>query len=673
MKKTKRLGRQIAVRTTIPLALILAALTVFIMLSIMGVLKNLKLREINSQTTAALQVVEGYFEPYYTVNRFLSESSLIKEVMKDGMKKGTSFRYERDSRCQELLDLLSTQHTALGDSIQSVWICGFGNKEMMTSTEWYSEPGLQPESRPWYQELIESDADVTVSSAYVDLECNEVVVSVMRGVYDNGHLIGVVAVDVFLDGMLTALDSVSIGDAGGIIVCDSVGSIVYSRNRDQMMLNVANHPYSEEMKIALAKEGNTLASQKYVEEDNEYYGAVLFSDELNWRLIGTMPNKEFMQEAWSIGIPLFWVIILSIIGTYAICALTGKSLANPARILSDVAAKLAAGELDTEVSVKSNNEIGALAQNISALVEKLKTYILYIDEAAKVLSQMGEGDLRISLEQDYAGEFAQLKVAILSVHDSLVGAITQINDAASQVDNGTSQISGAAQSLAQGTTKQASEIEELAATVTSLSTKSTEGAEVAKELKSSFDGINRSVDMSNQEMTELLNAMADISDKSDKIGKIVKTISDIAFQTNILALNAAVEAARAGQAGKGFSVVADEVRSLASKCDEAANDVTVLVDDSGSAVRLGAELAEKTAATLRAVSGTVGEASKAMDDLADRYKEEASTLTQIANGVEQIAVVVQTNSATAEQTAAGGEELAAQAKMLYALTERFKT
>jgi len=570
-KKAKSLGRRIAVRTTAPLALILAALVVFMMLGIQSVISELKLREINEQTDAALQIVESYFEPFCATDRFLGNLDLVESVFRDGMTYGTDLRYENDPKAQELLTLLVAQHEALGDQVQSLWICGFGNKEMMTSTHYYSAPGLEPKDRPWYQELVSGENDVVVSSAYVDMECNEVVVSVMHGVYVDGTLAGVVAVDVFLDEMLAAMDNVSIGDTGSVIVCDSAGSIVYSKNREEIMNSIYAHSYPETMKMALYAKSNTPASEKYKEEDASYYSAVTYSEILGWRLIGTMPNEEFIKEAWTLGIPLFWAAILSVIGTFVICSLTGKSIAKP-------------------------------AQELSA-----------------ALMRMGNGDLRINLEQKYVCEFAEIKTASQLVLDSLTRTLSEISMSASQVDNGTNQISEAAQALAQGTTEQASAVEELATTIGVLSEQTADGSKVAEQLKTDIEGVNTNlVDLSDEQMKTLLVAMTDISEKSEEIGKIIKTISDIAFQTNILALNAAVEAARAGAYGKGFSVVADEVRNLASKCDLAAKDITELIQDSTLAVTKGVTLATDTAKTLDQAVFTMDSASKAMEDLVSR-------------------------------------------------------
>ena len=139
----------------------------------------------------------------------------------------------------------------------------------------------------------------------------------------------------------------------------------------------------------------------------------------------------------------------------------------------------------------------------------------------------------------------------------------------------------------------------------SISQQITKNAEHAKEASKKSQTAGNQIDISNEQMHEMMRAMGEITDKSQEISKIIKTIDDIAFQTNILALNAAVEAARAGTAGKGFAVVADEVRNLAGKSGEAASSTTMLIEDTIRAVENGSKIAEETAKTLEdAVSVT---------------------------------------------------------------------
>lgn len=673
MGKNNTIGKQISLMTTLPLEIILTFLVVFTFVNTSSLMSSIKLEKIDSESKLAMTVVENYFESYETSIRFLSEYPLVRDVFNAGISNGVSMRYEDDASSQELLKVLKTQHKSLGNNVQSIWICGIGNKEMMTSTDWYSDPGLEPTERPWFNELMSSKSDVVVSSAYVDIECNEVIVTVMQAVRDDANeVIGVVAVDIFINELNESLYGISIGETGGIILVDNAGSIVCSNNSAELMTNISDSDYPANMISAFSNKANVPASEKYKHGNNNYYSSIVYSDEIGWYVLGSLPNDEFIRDTISLSIPILITCMISITLLAIVCRIIGNRLSIPILKLTEVVNKLASGDLTATIDIKADNEIDQLADNVSELVDRLKKYIDYIDEAARVLDQMGNGDLRIKLEHDYIGEFAELKGAIISVRESLAGTISQINDSASQVDTGVYQISNAAQSLAQGTTEQASAVEELANTINSLSEQSNVGAKTAEELKDRFITVTGDLSNGNKYMNELLRAMDNISDKSNQISQIIKTISDIAFQTNILALNAAVEAARAGQAGKGFSVVADEVRSLAAKCDLAAKNITNLIKESSEAVEGGAILAKDTAHAIGSVVCTMNDASKTMDSLADMYMSEANTLKQVAVGVDQIESVVHNNSATAEQTAAVSQELTAQANTLHQLTDGFK-
>ena len=197
-----------------------------------------------------------------------------------------------------------------------------------------------------------------------------------------------------------------------------------------------------------------------------------------------------------------------------------------------------------------------------------------------------------------------------------------------------------------------------------LSGQATEEAEKAVEAGHFLERVEGEVEKSNQQMAQMRQAMADISTQSATIRGIIKTIDDIAFQTNILALNAAVEAARAGTAGKGFSVVADEVRSLAGKSAEAARKTNELIENSVQAVSRGEDLTKATAEFLHTVAQETRKVVETINGVAAAYHDQADKLSEIAKGVDQISSVIQTNSATAEESAAASQELSGQASMM---------
>jgi len=235
-----------------------------------------------------------------------------------------------------------------------------------------------------------------------------------------------------------------------------------------------------------------------------------------------------------------------------------------------------------------------------------------------------------------------------------------------------SQVASGAQSLAQGTTEQASSIEEFSATIADISMQIKNTANNADLANREVVSTSEEVINSNSQMQEMKLAMNNINAKSAQISKIIKTIEDIAFQTNILALNAAVEAARAGSAGKGFAVVADEVRNLAQKSADAAKNTTMLIEETVQAVERGSQIVDITAQSMINVVAGSDQVRDFVNDIARTSKEQSDAVSQILIGVEQISSVIQSNSATAEESAAASEELSSQADLLKQHVNQFQ-
>lgn len=363
------------------------------------------------------------------------------------------------------------------------------------------------------------------------------------------------------------------------------------------------------------------------------------------------------------------ILIVSYVVSIVIAIAISKNISKPIAEMTKAAQKMAEGDLNVEISVKTKDEVGQLC---AALAQSNSSIKAYIADIADNLSRMSKGDLNLASTVEYKGDFKELRNSLHDISVALNQTILQIRQASEQVSSGSGQVSSSSQALAQGATEQASAIEELSATIAEISENVKQNAEFASSASTNVNHVGSELEISNQHMQEMLNAMAKISDSSNEIGKIIKTIEDIAFQTNILALNAAVEAARAGEAGKGFAVVADEVRNLASKSAEAAKDTTSLIQNSIVEVENGTKIADTTANALLKVVGDTKEAANTVDQIAKKSNEQASSINQVTLGVEQISAVVQTNSATAEESAAASEELSGQAQILKDLVENFK-
>jgi len=342
---------------------------------------------------------------------------------------------------------------------------------------------------------------------------------------------------------------------------------------------------------------------------------------------------------------------------------------EPIKEASAVLTEMENGNLKVSMTGDYKGDHADIKNALNSTIDSLSSYVTEISE---VLDEMSNSNLDLSINNEYKGDFAQIKDSLNLIIQSFNEVFTEINNAADQVSAGSNQVSDGSQALSQGTTEQASSIEELTSSITEVAAQTKQNAVNASQANELSLNAKEGAVLGNSHMKEMLKSMEEINESSSNISKIIKVIDDIAFQTNILALNAAVEAARAGQHGKGFAVVAEEVRNLAARSANAAKETTDLIEGSIKKVEFGTKIAINTAESLDQIVEGVSKAATLVGEIAAASNEQATAIYQINKGIEQVSDVVQTNSATAEQSAAASEELSSQASMLKNMVGKFR-
>ncbi len=367
-------------------------------------------------------------------------------------------------------------------------------------------------------------------------------------------------------------------------------------------------------------------------------------------------NKQVASVSVILGV---FFIAVSMVSYFVISG----SIMKPIEQILVATDKLTKGDVNLNIHVDSTNEFGHILKSIQLLADESR-------EQAEMAHELSKGDLTIDVKPRSEADLLGNAICELVADNNEI--LSSIKESTMQVTAGAEQVADASSALAQGSTEQASAIEQITSSMDEIAEKTKANATQANNASNLVHEVKNGASKGNVQMQEMMDAMKEINESSESISKVIKVIDDIAFQTNILALNATVEAARAGVHGKGFAVVAEEVRNLAEKSAAAASETDEMIENSIHKVRVGSSLAEDTRKALDTIVDAIEKVVVLIDDIANASGEQATAITQINQAIDQVSQVVQTNSATSEECASASEQLANQAENLRDLIGKYR-
>ena len=622
--------------------------------------------ELTLESESAAYQLSDFFNQYCSIAEGMTTNLHIQEYLDTTM-------FYTDVRVNEnfeyIMNTLKSIQALDPDTILASWIADSDASVIIMSDGYISEEGWQVSSRPWYK--CTEVGDTILTEPYEDVNTGKSVLTIATPIYNStGKLIGVAGLDILMDDIVTTVSQYKIGESGFVALLSSDGLFIYHPTNESIGKYISEIDISKEMVDAVLSKQHTF--MKYDVSGEPKYGCVATVGDTGYVVISCIESAEYYQSIVMIGAMLLGVFAIGIVIIILNIRKTATKITKPLEMLNDTAQQLAEGNLQVELNVESDDEIGELADSIGKTVTRLKEYINYIDEIAYVLGRMADGKLVNELKYSYDGEFRKVKDALVNISESMIDVMQNINGSAQQVGAGSDELAKAAQSLAEGAESQSVAVEELLATAVAVAEQVEENKNDAEMSAIHTNEVTAMMEVSQQQMDRMRGAMNNIQEASNKVVGIIKTIEDIADQTNLLSLNASIEAARAGEVGRGFAVVAGEIGNLANESARAVNTTRDLINVSLEEIRKGNALVDDVVNSLSQAVEKVEEVNGMIQKTAENAVMQMESMNQIKHGVQGMSQSIQDNSAMAEETSATSEELAAQVITLNELVGKFE-
>jgi len=509
--------------------------------------------------------------------------------------------------------------------------------------------------REYFQKVI-STGKPAVSNGIISKATNRPIVTLAVPIFrDDGKIGGILAATVTLD-YLTQLckNSKLMSQNGYGFIIQSDGLALAFPDESQILKANFLQTDSESVNSITKK---MIAGEKGV-------GRTIYNGKA--QLVAYAPIKG---TSWSFGVQepqdeafaaskslLRFIIIIILVAVAAVVFVSyiiGSSIANPIVELTDTADMMAQGDLTVSIKTNYSGEIGKLARSLAVMLDNLKATLLTVKDTSEKVSSTGE----------------QINGAV----NQTTMAVQQVATTVQELANGAQETAKNVQEVSSAVDNIGRRIEELAQNADTVEKLSTEARSLTEEGQEVVNELNRGFNETQSVTNTVVSAMDQLERLAGEIGRIVETITAISSQTNLLALNAAIEAARAGEAGRGFAVVADEVRKLAEESNQSAQRIADFIDqirnqvvktaegvkNSVSVVNRQIEIGSRVTETFARIANGNSKIVDAIEDITRGITSLVEESKRISNSIQNVAAIAEENAASAEETSAASQEISA--------------
>ncbi len=481
------------------------------------------------------------------------------------------------------------------------------------------------------------------------------------------YLVGVYKYDALND----VLININIGQSGHAVIVDNAGVIVGYKNQETVksLKNIFENCSDSEKEVYNRIIKNETGSAQAIVNDESTFLAFAPIRGTHWSLFIRMPQKDYSYMTYkAVAIVIIFAVIMTVIALLSIYKLS-KSISISVNKATKRIVGLAEGDLKTEVEiVNSKDEMELLTSSLRSTVLGMN---YYMSEIKRVLSDISSGNLDVNITGEYKGDFIVVKNSLSHIADSLNNTMQMIKELTGRLFETADNLDSEFERLHIVSIKQNDSAEKLVEEVVAVTQNIESVSESSENTKERVAEITEKIKRNSNCMNLLSNAMDDISKNAESITSISKAIGDIAFQTEILSLNASVEAARAGEYGKGFSVVAEEVKKLASQSTEAAKYSTDMINEIYKTISNGVELMKEAVVSLEEISSLSKVIEDTTEDLDENVNTQKNSLENIADNIESISQIADENLRNSEAAKKFSTQISNEANQLYNVINKF--
>lgn len=524
---------------------------------------------------------------------------------------------------------------------------------------WKPDADFDVTQRSWYSDAIDND-DIAVSAPYLDEQTGNYCMTMSKRVVIDGKTIGVFGIDFYMD-QLTAILSDSYKGHNYAFLASKDGMIVTHPSEQLQLGDGVSVKVSDSVYAKCKKDASVKTIVDYQKKAKTV--TAMTTEDANFRVFMV---KDWLQVYSFLVETTIFYIFMFIICVWGSIRYNRRVIGKWFQPLEEFARKIPAvaqGQLDIvfdedEICL----EIKVLQDSLNQMVTSLN---IYINDIVRILEDIAEGNLAVTSDIEYRGDFARLQQAIQKITGNLNGLVRDIEHSAKQFQGISRQVSDVSGQVEQGARQQADSIDDLAQNMDHLQKGMVQATGSVREVIVAVNANNENLrDITHNQINLLSDKMNEIAESSAKIGECLELINSINSQTNLLALNASIEAARAGEAGKGFAVVAEEIRQLSENTADASGEIRGMIQKNNESVREGIDITEHTVQILEDNLKSFEEARDEITKAAQIIENQEEYMNNISQSMGAIGSIVDNNTSVSRKNTAAAEEMTQQTDQL---------